>query len=167
MTSSIKNSNQFNSGRPEFRLTFLLTCLSKFIFCCVMTISDYIVANLSSEVKNKFAKILGLACISETERGGNVCSVNSGEVRNDFRISFTTNDLLNYFFALTHSTAFRQKFENLDQAVFSELPFPSDSEQFWQLAELGRQLRNSIRNEQDNLTGIDELVQRIDTVCNH
>ncbi len=71
---------------------------------------------------------LTLAQLHESE--GEVCQLNSGELRPEFRITYTQNDVLDYLYAL-------QRHPELVHGDF----LPADNGVFWDRVQLGRKLR--------------------------
>lgn len=55
--------------------------------------------------------------------------------------SFSPLDLMDYIYAVLHSPTYRETFQEFLKIDFPRVPYPSSSEQFWQLVELGRELR--------------------------
>ena len=97
--------------------------------------------NLDPDILSKIAKNLDLSFVPEKEIGGNVCMANSEEVRDDFKTSFAPIDLLDYIYAVLHSPEYREKYKEFLKIDFPRVPYPKDSEKFWKLVELGRQIR--------------------------
>ena len=91
------------------------------------------------EVIKQITNCLGLQFINEKETEGNVCFINSIELRPEFRHSFTSIDLLDYCYAFLH----------LGYNEFSEInsvriPIISDSSIFWEMVNYGSELRKRI-----------------------
>jgi predicted helicase len=97
--------------------------------------------NLNSKIISQIAKNLNLTFVPEKEPEGNVCYINNPEVRNDFKTTFAPIDLLDYIYAVLHSPAYREKYKEFLKIDFPRVPYPTNSETFWQLVELGGQLR--------------------------
>jgi len=106
-----------------------------------MTISDHFNEDLPEKAINQIAKSLGLAFIPEITPSGNICYINNPEVRNDYKTSFNTSDVKNFFYSILHSSGYRKTHQNFKKIDFSQIPSPTDAETFWQLVELGGQLR--------------------------
>jgi predicted helicase len=106
-----------------------------------LIINEYIDTNLDLEFVNQIAKKLGLTFVPEKEPAGKVCYINNPEVRNDFKTTFAPIDILDYIYAVLHSPAYREKYKEFLKIDFPRVPYPADSETFWQLVELGSQLR--------------------------
>ena len=58
-----------------------------------------------------------------------------------FRTTFAPIDLLDYIYAVLHSPEYREKYKEFLKIDFPRVPYPEDSEKFWQLVELGGQIR--------------------------
>jgi len=97
--------------------------------------------NLNSKIVQEIAKKLGLDFVPEKEVEGNVCFVNSPEIRDDFKTTFAPIDLLDYIYAVLHSPNYREKYKEFLKIDFPRVPYPKDSETFWQLVRLGGQIR--------------------------
>jgi len=96
---------------------------------------------LSAEIIKQFADRLGLAFVDENEPQGNVCFANNEEVRGEFKTAFTAMNLLDYFYAVSHSTNDRDDQEEILEMDFAAIPLPSDSKEFWELVKLRGSLR--------------------------
>lgn len=96
-------------------------------------------AILNPEIINQVANCLGLLFINKKETEGNVCFVNSKELRPEFRQSFTSTDLLDYCFAVLHSTI-----NEISEINSARIPIISDSSVFWELVNYGSELRKKI-----------------------
>ena len=96
--------------------------------------------NLDSEIIKNVEKNLSLTFTKEKEipSEGEVCFMNSPEVRPEFRLSFSTIDVIDYVYAILYSSSYREKYTRKD---FPEVPFPTDSTAFWKLVALGNELR--------------------------
>lgn len=101
--------------------------------------------NLNLEIVNQIAKRLGLTFVPEPstqgEGSGEVCFAESGEVMPEYRQSFTPIDLLDYFYAVLHSPGYRETYKDFLKIDFPRIPYPTDSETFWKLVQLGGELR--------------------------
>ena len=97
--------------------------------------------NLNPEILSKIEESLQLTFVPEKETDGNVCMANSEEVRDDFKTTFAPIDLLDYIYAVLHSPEYREKYKEFLKIDFPRVPYPQDSEKFWQLVKLGGELR--------------------------
>ena len=96
--------------------------------------------NLNMQIVNEIAEGLGLEFIPEKEEG-NVCLANNKDVRSEFRTTFAPIDLLDYIYAVLHSPTYRETYKEFLKIDFPRVPYPKDKETFWQLVELGSELR--------------------------
>ncbi|MEC7264256.1 MAG: type ISP restriction/modification enzyme, partial [Bacteroidota bacterium] len=97
--------------------------------------------NLDPKIVAQIAKGLGLEFAPEPEGDGNLCFVNSTELQDAYKTTFTPIDLLDYIYAVLHSPTYREKYKEFLKIDFPRVPYPKDSETFWQLVQLGGQLR--------------------------
>lgn len=97
--------------------------------------------NLNIEIVKQIAAQLGLGFVAEKEPEGNVCFINSPEIRDDFKTTFAPIDLLDYIYAVLHSPNYREKYKEFLKIDFPRVPYPKDAETFWQLVKLGGQIR--------------------------
>jgi predicted helicase len=82
--------------------------------------------NLDPDIVAKIAEGLGLEFTNEKEeRDG----------------AFAPIDLLDYIYAVLHSPAYREKYKEFLKIDFPRVPYPTDTEKFWQLVQLGGELR--------------------------
>lgn len=92
---------------------------------------------INIEIINQIANALGLMFINQKEKEGNVCFANNQDLRPEFKQSFTLLDLLDFSYAVLNSRIYHQRKQD-----FLEIPIPSDSCIFWQLVQIGSNLRN-------------------------
>jgi hypothetical protein len=97
--------------------------------------------NLKPAIAKELAEKLGLTFVPEKEPEGNVCFINNPEVRPEYRTTFAPIDILDYIYAVLHSSAYREKYMRFLKIDFTRVPFPKDAGTFWQLVELGGELR--------------------------
>ena len=141
-----KNSNHTDLDNPAIKISL---DNNKFYF----NLSDLELTNnqqkednkeiiLNPEIINQVADCLGLQFISQKETEGNVCFINSNELRPEFRQNFTSTDLLDYCYAVLHSTI--NEFSEINSA---RIPITSDTSIFWKLVNYGSGLRkkNSLK----------------------
>lgn len=82
--------------------------------------------NLNIEIVKQIADNFGLAFTTEKETTEN---------------TFAPIDILDYIYAVLHSPSYREKYKEFLKIDFPRVPYPKDATTFWQLAELGGQLR--------------------------
>ncbi len=85
---------------------------------------------------------LGLTFVPEYENAGNVCMINSPEVRDDYKQTFMPIDLLDYIYAVLHSPRYLEKHKDFLKIDFQKVPYPENAATFWQMVHLGGQLRH-------------------------
>jgi predicted helicase len=81
--------------------------------------------NLNQEIVAEIEKSLNLTFTPEKEED---------------KTTFAPIDILDYIYAVLHSPRYREKYKEFLKIDFPRVPYP-DSETFWQLVELGSQLR--------------------------
>lgn len=98
---------------------------------------------LNPEIVKQIATNLGLAFTNQKEQQteGEVCFMNSPEVRPEFRTTFAAIDILDYIYAVLHSPIYREKYKEFLKIDFLKVPYPKDPATFWKLVELGGELR--------------------------
>jgi len=82
--------------------------------------------NLKMEIVNQIADNIGLQFIPEKE-------VTKG--------TFAPIDILDYIYAVLHSPTYREKYKEFLKIDFPRVPYPENTETFWQLIKLGAELR--------------------------
>lgn len=84
------------------------------------------VPNLNEEIVNEIAKKLNSTFSSEKETTEN---------------TFAPIDILDYIYAVLHSPTYREKYKEFLKIDFPRVPYPKDKETFWQLVQLGGEIR--------------------------
>lgn len=87
--------------------------------------------SLNSEIVQLFADRLRLLFSNEKE-AGNVCFANSSELRSEFRQNFTATELLDYVYAFTHSSFYKES---------QKIVLTSEADIFWKLVKIGAGFR--------------------------
>lgn len=98
------------------------------------------IPNLDLEVVDEMAEKLGLTFVFKKETESNVCFIDSPEIRDDYKSTFTPTDILAYFYAVLQTPTYSRsmKSRNFD---FSHIPHPKNPDVFWKWVRLGGQLR--------------------------
>ena len=91
------------------------------------------IPNLNMEIVNEIAKKLNLAFLPDENLVGDLSAGVDG--------AFSPLDLLDYIYAVLHSPTYREKYKEFLKIDFPRVPYPKDTETFWQLVELGREIR--------------------------
>ena len=89
------------------------------------------VPNLDPKILAKIEKSLGLNFVPEKNSPP---SEGPGE-------EFAPIDLLDYIYAVLHSPTYRETYKEFLKIDFPRVPYPENQKQFWQLVELGGELR--------------------------
>ena len=97
--------------------------------------------NLNQEIVQQIAARLNLTFTPEKETEGEVCFATSEQLRPEFKPSFAPIDLLDYIYAVLYSPTYRAQYKEFLKIDFPRVPYPTNSEIFWQLVDLGGQLR--------------------------
>jgi len=82
--------------------------------------------NLNLDIVIEIEKKLGLTFTAE---------------KGDAQDKFAPIDILDYIYAVLHSPKYRKRYEEFLQIDFPRVPYPKGKEIFWQLVELGSQIR--------------------------
>lgn len=82
--------------------------------------------NLDSKIVKKISDGLGLTFTPEKEESDG---------------TFAPIDLLDYIYAVLHSPTYRETYKEFLKIDFPRVPYPDNPEQFWELVELGGELR--------------------------
>jgi predicted helicase len=82
--------------------------------------------NLNVEIVNQIAEKLGLTFTNEKETTEN---------------TFAPIDILDYIYAVLHSPYYREKYKEFLKIDFPRVPYPKDTNTFWQLVKRGGEIR--------------------------
>jgi predicted helicase len=88
--------------------------------------TTYRTPNLNIQILNQIADKLGLIFTNEKEKAEN---------------TFAPIDILDYIYAVLHSPTYREKYKEFLKIDFPRVPYPKDAATFWQLVNLGAQIR--------------------------
>jgi len=84
------------------------------------------IPNLNTKIVDQIAAKLGLVFVPEKE---------------DATTTFAPIDILDYIYAVLHSPTYRAKYKEFLKIDFPRVPYPKNTEPFWQLVKLGGELR--------------------------
>lgn len=88
------------------------------------------IANLNATIIKQFETQLGLRFSVETDTN-----------TNDTDPHFAAIDVLDYMYAVLHCPQYRQRYKEFLKIDFPRVPYPNNTERFWQWVALGKQLR--------------------------
>jgi len=88
--------------------------------------------NLNDEIVKQIAVKLGLTFTNEKDTSTSL----SGSPT-----TFAPIDILDYMYAVLHSPTYREKYKEFLKIDFPRVPYPKDQDTFWQLVDLGSQMR--------------------------
>ena len=94
-------------------------------------------------VVDKISRQLGLIYIPQNAPEGNVCFMSNSGLRPEFRTTFTQADIINFVYAVLHSSPCLGESPDLGKVDFSLLSYPEDLDTFWELVQTGAELRQS------------------------
>lgn len=82
------------------------------------------------------------------EHASPVCYANSPELREGFELdipktTFMPIDVLDYVYAVFHSPIYREKYKEFMDEDFPQIPYPKDQKTFWDLVDLGGEVRRT------------------------
>lgn len=83
-------------------------------------------SNLNTEIVKQIADKLGCTFTNEKE---------------STKDTFAPIDILDYIYAVLHSPTYREKYKEFLKIDFPRVPYPKDKETFWQLVNIGSQIR--------------------------
>ncbi|QKJ62526.1 type ISP restriction/modification enzyme [Flavobacterium sp. M31R6] len=133
------------------------------------------IPNLTEEIINQIAHKINLHFILAKDPEGNVCMANNNEIRSEFRQTFSPMDILDYAYAILHSSSFHSADKKILKTNF---PYPKNADIFWKLAEIGSKIKqihlfenpktkNSITYQQKTRLALSEtnlLIEKIDKI---
>ncbi len=135
--------------KTDFNLKELFTeysiedCLIKTQFSEIKIIdAKHSQSILNFELISEIANKLKLSFTIEAESANLCFAYNNAELRDDFKLAFTSSDLLDYIYAVQHSKAYTEKQALLLSNTHEQLiPYPINQDKFWLLVGLGKTLR--------------------------
>ncbi|MGI8640291.1 MAG: type ISP restriction/modification enzyme [Pyrinomonadaceae bacterium] len=128
ITKSLTDTNMFRRGGP---VSFPLYLYPDTGEQSDMFAKESRTPNLNLEIVKQIADKLGLEFEAEKNP--------KSEIQNPQ--SFSPIDILDYVYAVLHSPNYREKYKEFLKIDFPRVPYPKDAATFWQLAELGGELR--------------------------
>ncbi len=126
VTNCINDTNMFRRGGPS---TFPLYLYP--VHTNILHTSERI-PNLNHEIINHISKIVGLY-FSPEKPDYNLQTEESNQ--------FYPEDILDYIYAVLHSPKYRETYKEFLKIDFPRIPYPTDQKSFWELVDLGKQIR--------------------------
>ena len=128
------------------------------VFIANKVIESSYVSNRTSEITSvfplyRYPVINGQQTIGQTaERTPNLNTAIVKQIAGKLELSFTNEkettentfapvDILDYIYAILHSPTYRAKYKEFLKIDFPRVPYPKDKDTFWQLVELGGEIR--------------------------
>lgn len=105
--------------------------------------------NLNPEIIKEISKKLDLKFIEDHE-------LSEAESKDNF----SPLDLLDYIYSILHSPTYREKYKEFLKIDFPRVPYPDNQEAFWQLVDLGGQIRKLHLMEGEKFDGIKGLITK-------
>jgi hypothetical protein len=125
--------------REEIRLNSNAAATAFFIPLYI--VEDKQVQILNMEVVKHISEKLNLFYSPLKETGGEVCFLNSEEVRPEYKVSYSSPDIINYVRGYLKSVEYENKYKNLLYEGFLFVPFPNDESEFWRFVQIGKENR--------------------------
>jgi predicted helicase len=88
--------------------------------------------NLNTEIIKQIAERLGLTFTNEKDTSTSLSVTPT---------NFAPIDILDYIYAVLHSSTYREKYKEFLKIDFPRVPYPKDSTTFWKLVKLGEEIR--------------------------
>lgn len=85
------------------------------------------------EITDNFTKKTGLIFIPRPETDSRVCFATDSELRDDFKIHFSSEDLVLYCFYLIHQPDFKKNYPNI--------PYPENEDEFLETIAKAKELK--------------------------
>ncbi|HUH73907.1 MAG TPA: type ISP restriction/modification enzyme [Chitinophagales bacterium] len=97
--------------------------------------------NLDRTTINQIVQKTGLTFVPANKHGNLCFATNNDELQDDFKLIFTSIDLLDYISAVLHARIYgeqNKEFKNIDSIG---IPYPEDAKGFWQFVRLGKEIK--------------------------
>lgn len=102
------------------------------------------IPNLNMEIVSKIEEQLKLAFVPEEDIVVDLAEGYDG--------TFTPINLLDYIYAVLHSPKYKETYKEFLKIDFPRIPYPTDQKSFWELVDLGRQIRGLHLLESEKVT---------------
>lgn len=109
--------------------------------CSYTDLAQKITASIHPGAIKKIADDLGLSFVPVKEKEGEVCFLNSEEVRPEFRLSFAPVDVADYIFGAYQNILHETQQQKSPDNTLLKIPFPKNAVSFWKLVKAGELLR--------------------------
>lgn len=110
----------------------------------IETLDKSTTVTLGNGTIGQIAESLGMTFINEKALNGNICFVNSDELRPEYKDLFTLDNLYDYLYAVWYSSNYKESQNNYPKLNFKDLPLPTDKFKFWEYVHFGEELRDEL-----------------------
>ncbi|WP_298263438.1 type ISP restriction/modification enzyme [uncultured Lutibacter sp.] len=97
-------------------------------------------SKFDNQIIDRISKKTSLIFLKENETQTNLCFINSTELTNDFKTTFTLKDLFHYIYAVLHSSIYKEKHKDFFKLIYPPMPYPKNINTFLELVDLGNKL---------------------------
>lgn len=107
---------------------------------------------MESIVFKRLEKIIGIPFVEDDFVKGAVCFASDEDVRADFRIQFSKNDVINYVYGVVSLLYLK---ENTIASL--KIPYPVDADFFWKNSFIGKKIRQEQPVKEIELVSVSQL----------
>lgn len=93
---------------------------------------------MKTSIFNTIENILQIPFVEGKFEAGSVCFANDEEVRADFKLQFTTFDVMNYVYGIYQ--LHWEENQKIELSVL-KIPYPENADFFWKYANIGKKFR--------------------------
>lgn len=111
---------------------------------------------MKATVFNKIEAIISIPFVEEEVATDSVCFACSDELRVDFRIQFSSYDVVNYVYGIMFEL-YRKEDMNLESILCLEIPYPINAISFWNNSVIGKINRQELLIEEIEFLDVTEL----------
>lgn len=83
---------------------------------------------------------IGIPFVKDQYEESEVCFVNNEDIRYDFKLQFTTYDVIHYIYGVIYKLYWKKN-EKLPPIQLLKIPLPVNAVSFWEYAEIGKENR--------------------------
>lgn len=120
---------------------------------------NFIVANntkMDTAVLKTIEEIIKIPFVEEEFEAGAVCFATDEDVRPDFKLQFTVDDVINYIYAIVFQLYSKENTKNLS-ILDLKIPYPKNAASFWEYCSIGKKLRQQKIIVQLEFTAVSQL----------
>lgn len=111
---------------------------------------------MKTAVLKRIEDIIQIPFVEDEFEVGAVCFANDEDVRADFKLQFTSYDVVNYVYGIVFQLYSKENL-NTTSILDLKIPYPQNATSFWEYSSIGKKIRQEQIIEEIEFTAVSQL----------